>query len=281
MAGSTDQREGWTSRRRSTMLACLGATVLGALVLAPGAFASTLAYSNGTLTYTAAGSQAVDVTFGEPAAGTVEVRIYDTDPVTGAVPANCTSTPPTTGAPSSDYTCTGVTLLTGNGGPLADSLSAQGDSRSTPADPAIADIPTTLNGGDGNDNLTAGTAGATLNGGNGDDTLSGGPGNDVLNGDASDDTLYGDETTSFQQPSGAPTSNADVLSGGDGNDTLYPSNGPNQVSGGAGVGQRPPRRTFGGDRRHGVDRRPAVARCLPPLPPAAASRRRGPAASGW
>ena len=72
------------------MLACVGAVLLGALALAPGAFASTLSYSGGTLTYTAAGTQAVDVVFGEPAAGSVEVRTFDTDTIT-SVPGNCTA----------------------------------------------------------------------------------------------------------------------------------------------------------------------------------------------
>jgi hypothetical protein len=225
--------------RRSSLLSAFGGVFIAALIVAPGAFASTLSSASGALTYSAAGPQAVIVQFGEPAAGTVEVRTFDTDPIDAAsVPANCTSTPPTTNSDGvvSDYTCTGVTSLTANGGSLGDSLSAQGDifSGNVPGDPAITDIAVTLNGGDGNDRLSAGTGGATLNGGNGDDSLSGGPGNDVLNGGAGQDTLTGDASSQFQMPATLPT-NADVLSGGDGSDTLNPSNGPNQVSGGAGV----------------------------------------------
>jgi Ca2+-binding RTX toxin-like protein len=135
----------------------------------------------------------------------------------------------------SDYTCTGVTSLTANGGSLGDFLSAQGDTGDVPADLPIADIATRLNGGDGNDFLGVGNAGATLNGGNGDANLQGGPGNDVLNGGAGNDFLTGDNTDQFQRPSGTPPADADVLNGGDGTNTLNPSNGPNQVSGGAGV----------------------------------------------
>jgi hypothetical protein len=226
--------------RRTSLLSVFGGVFIAALMLAPGAFASTLSFASGALTYSAAGPQSVDVQFGEPAAGTVEVRTFDTvDPIdTTSIPAGCTSTPPTTNNEGvvSDYTCTGVTSITANGGSLGDFLSAQGDTfGDVPADPPIADIATTLNGGDGNDNLSAGNVGTTLNGGNGNDNLTGGPGNDVLNGGAGDDMLTGDNTDQFQMPSGTPPADADVLSGGDGGDTLFPSNGPNQVSGGAGV----------------------------------------------
>jgi Ca2+-binding RTX toxin-like protein len=228
-------------RRRWSVVTILGGVVLAALLLAPGAFASTLTFSSGALTYSATGDQAVNVTFGETAPGTVEIRTYDTDPITGTTPVGCTSTPaastPVGTPPSSDFTCTGVTSLTGSGSPLSDTLSGQGDALSTPFDPGITDISMTLNGGDGNDLLNAGTAGATLNGENGADELIGGPGNDTVNGGPGDDTLIGDQTTEFELPAGAPSSNQDVLSGGDGDDTLIPSNGPNQVSGGAGVDQ--------------------------------------------
>jgi Ca2+-binding RTX toxin-like protein len=215
-------------RRRSSLLGIFGGAIVAALMLAPGAFASTISFASGALTYTAAGNQLVDPTFGETAPATVEIRTYDTDPITDTIPGNCTSTPPTSTPfgtpPSSDFTCTGVTSLTGNGSPFDDSLSAQGDSQSTPSDPAITDIPTTLNGGDGNDSLNAGTAGATLNGGTGDDNLNGGPGNDILIGGAGNDSLNGGGGN-------------DTLSGGDGNDTLFPSNGTDAVSGGTGVDQ--------------------------------------------
>ena len=201
---------------------------IAALMLAPGAFASTLSFASGALTYTAAGPQSVDVEFGEPTAGSIEVQTFDSDPIDAtSLPANCTA------ASTTDYTCTGVTSLTANGGSLGDTLQAQGDGG---ASLPITDIATTLNGGDGNDFLGAGTIGATLNGGNGNDTLDGGPGNDVLNGGAGNDFVTGDNNATFLMPT-TPSTNADVLSGGDGSDTLFPSNGPNQVSGGAGVDQ--------------------------------------------
>jgi hypothetical protein len=211
--------------RRASLLSVFGGVFIAALMLAPGAFASTLSFASGALTYSAAGPLSVDVEFSEPVAGSVEVQTFDTDPIDATSrPANCTA------ASTTDYTCTGVTSLTANGGSLGDEFFAGRNGGANP----IADIATTLNGGDGNDFLEAGNIGATLNGGNGNDTLEGGPGNDVLNGGAGQDSLTGDETTEFQMPATPPT-NADVLSGGDGSDTLFPSNGTNQVSGGAGV----------------------------------------------
>jgi Ca2+-binding RTX toxin-like protein len=48
-----------------------------------------------------------------------------------------------------------------------------------------------IDGGPGNDILTAGAIGVTLNGEGGNDTLNGGPGNDTLIGSAGDDTISG------------------------------------------------------------------------------------------
>lgn len=49
----------------------------------------------------------------------------------------------------------------------------------------------TLNGGDGNDNLSGNGGADKLDGGNGDDLLQGGAGNDTLNGGAGNDVLAG------------------------------------------------------------------------------------------
>ncbi len=206
-------------------LVVIGAVLAAALIWAPGAFASTLTYSDGALSFTASSGQYTDVSFGEPASGSVEIHMVSSDPITGTLPGQCTS------VTTSDYTCTGVTSLSATAGDMGSFLSAQGAS-SNP----IFDIPVTLTGGAGSDFLEAGTASATLNGGAGNDQLWGGPGNDTLNGGGGDDILIGDQSTLGALPS-SPPSDTDTLNGGDGNDTLYPSSGPNQVSGGAGIDQ--------------------------------------------
>jgi Ca2+-binding RTX toxin-like protein len=69
------------------------------------------------------------------------------------------------------------------------------------------DVPVFMDGGAGNDFLTAGGGPATLLGRNGSDILIGGPGDDVLSGGAGDDLLIGGPGT-------------DTLDGGPGNDLL-------------------------------------------------------------
>ena len=175
---------------------------MAALVAVPGAFASTLTGAGGTLTYTPAGTAAPNVTFGEPSPGMIEVRTYDTDAITSA--PGCNNLGTTNGA-TSDFSCA-ATALVANAPNLGSNLSASGDGGAAAADPAVADIPVTLNGGTGADNLTAGNSATTLNGGDGNDNLNAGTG-------------------------------ADTLNGGNGNDTISPGNGTDTVSGGAGIDQ--------------------------------------------
>jgi len=98
-----------------------------------------------------------------------------------------------TGAEASNDHLT-VKTLAGNDGVDALSLAA-------------ASIQLTLDGGDGNDDLSGGEGNDTLIGGAGDDVLRGAGGNDDLSGDAGDDVLLGGP-------------GIDVLDGGTGNNTL-------------------------------------------------------------
>ncbi len=88
----------------------------------------------------------------------------------------------------------------------------------------------TINGTDGNDNLTGTKQDDLIKGGAGNDRLSGGLGNDklfgglgadVLEGGNGNDYLYGDEGD-------------DILRGGNGDDILFGGNGFNRLTGGAG-----------------------------------------------
>jgi Ca2+-binding RTX toxin-like protein len=88
-------------------------------------------------------------------------------------------------------------------------------------------IPTTINGGNGNDRLAGGTGSGTLNGGNGNDTLAGGNGaerllggngNDSIDGNKGNDVALlgnGDDTFTWD-----PGDGSDTLEGQNGEDTL-------------------------------------------------------------
>lgn len=73
--------------------------------------------------------------------------------------------------------------------------------------------PATINGGDGNDNLTGGAGGDVIDGGAGSDVINGADGNDVLRGGAGNNSLFG----------------------GNGNDSMTAETGKDVFDGGAGV----------------------------------------------
>jgi len=70
-------------------------------------------------------------------------------------------------------------------------------------------IPTTLDGGDGNDTLIGGAGAETLLGGNGNDSIDGGKGNDIAQLGAGDDTF-----------TWTPGEGSDSIDGDAGNDTM-------------------------------------------------------------
>ena len=82
-------------------------------------------------------------------------------------------------------------------------------------------IPTTIDGGNGQDRLVGGAGAGTLNGGNGNDALFGGNGNETLLGGNGNDSLAGG-------------SGAGTLDGGNGDDTLAGGSGDEKLLGGNG-----------------------------------------------
>jgi Ca2+-binding RTX toxin-like protein len=105
--------------------------------------------------------------------------------------------------------CTGVTTIDFDGGAGNDSFLFDGR------------LPTTLNGGGGDDYLQGGGGDDRMNGGSGADDLEGGAGNDLLLGGSNADNLFGG-------------SGNDAMNGGDGDDALTGYIGADDYEGGRG-----------------------------------------------
>jgi Ca2+-binding RTX toxin-like protein len=104
---------------------------------------------------------------------------------------------------------------------------------------AATDLGDYIDGGDGNDTISAAGTDDTLIGGQGNDILRGNGGNDALDGGADDDVLDGGAgNDTLIGGSGNDTllggSGNDSLDGGDGDDTLIGSFGNDTIIGGAG-----------------------------------------------
>ncbi len=97
----------------------------------------------------------------------------------------------------------------------------------------------TINGGNGDDDISGGNGNDTLNGNGGDDEIDGGNGNDDIDGGSGDDEIDGgngedtidggDDDDIIYGGNGG-----DTLFGGDGNDELYGQNGNDHLTGGGG-----------------------------------------------
>jgi hypothetical protein len=196
-------------------------TACAALVAPALAGAATL-NGAGTLTYAAAPGNENSVQFTETAPNEVTVTNADTDPITPSGTCAATANP-------DEYLCTGVSVLSADGGDMDDFLNATGldgigavlNGSAGSDDVSSGGGDDTLDGGDGSDFLFAGAGSVnTLRGGAGNDEIDGGNGRDDLDGGDGDDGLFG----------GAGD---DTLRGGKGGDFLSPGTGADDVSGGA------------------------------------------------
>jgi hypothetical protein len=187
-------------RRTARRLGALGASAaIAALLPAADATASTLANSDGTLTYIATAGKTTDVTVTEaanavPDSVTITRAGSDTDPLTD-VPATCT-----TADGGTTWVCTGVSAVSMTTNDGDDTVDAS----------ALTATPVTLDGGTGSDTLDGGAAADTINGGDDSDFVAGGGGNDKIDGGGGGDYLNGQTGT-------------DTVTGGAGNDTIFQS----------------------------------------------------------
>jgi Ca2+-binding RTX toxin-like protein len=194
-----------------------GFALVALLAGAQVASAATATVSAGKLTFTGDIGEQNAVDASQSGAGAIEIIDNDASSIDISGAAGCSV--PDSSAPYI-IDCTGITSIQAD---LTDGNDRWDGS-------GITDIPQTLNGGDGSDNLTGGGANDTLDGGTGDDTLDGMGGADHLTGDAGADEL--DDTTA--------SDGTDVLDGGDDNDYFWmgsAANGLDTITGGTGVNE--------------------------------------------
>jgi Ca2+-binding RTX toxin-like protein len=192
---------------RQLGLAAAAALALGLVVAAPAAHAAdaadvpSTAVANGTLT--------INGTSGDD---TVSLRL-GVDPTQLLVDLG-DGTGPRSFARA---TFTNISAFLGRGDDTFTVTSANG----------AVTIPTTVDGGLGNDTITGGAADDLLIGGLGDDTILGGDGNDLIFGDGGTDTVDGQRGTDTEilgtghdVATWLPGEGNDTIDGGSGNDAL-------------------------------------------------------------
>jgi Ca2+-binding RTX toxin-like protein len=190
------------------------------------------------------------IALGSTATVSGSVLIYSADP------GETNDVTVASNGPLTRVTDTGATISAGSGcvGFSSDTVDCAGSASISVAAGNMDDIvvvalsmPATLNGGDGDDALTAGPVADTLNGGAGSDLLDGGAGPDTLSGGADVDTAdYSNRTGNVSvgldnvADDGESGENDDVRSdvqnvlGGAGDDTLTGSLGTNVLDGNGG-----------------------------------------------
>ena len=185
-----------SARRRRSISTALGGT-LGALCLAPAAFAGTASVNGTTLVYDAGPGEtnSVSVTRLTP----TEYRVGDQVPIT-AGPGCATED----GSGGVAVTCT-------SGEPFSAVAVNLGDRPDTAVIGSEVDIAARVDGGDGRDIMTGGGAGDALIGAAGDDAFLGSGGNDSYDAGAGNDTY-------FQALEGGDAG-GDLFNGGPGVDT--------------------------------------------------------------
>jgi Ca2+-binding RTX toxin-like protein len=203
----------------------IAATAL--LVLAPGAFASTVAENGSTVTWTAAAGVANTVTITDSGADVTldfsgDPVTYDNTGANNNVTTNCTDDD---GTPA-DGSASVITCATP---PITNVVVNAGDMNDDVDGSAVASHTLVVDAGDGNDNVTTGDLNDTINGGAGNDNdLSGGAGSDTIDGGDGDDDIYGLACC------GSAPDGDDTLTGGAGNDDLHGQVGNDTEDGGDG-----------------------------------------------
>jgi Ca2+-binding RTX toxin-like protein len=181
------------------------ATIAVLAAFASTASAATVSKSGTTITYQASAGETNNTVLTRPATDTWRF----------------TETPgPLTAGTGCTQTSANVVTCTQSGPTLVVNLLDQNDTFSASGVNLGSGAAATLNGGDGNDNLTAPNTVSTLNGDNGNDTLTGGDKNDVLNGgngDAGMDRMTGN-------------AGDDTFDGGPGIDRVLYTTGNTQIT---------------------------------------------------